>query len=379
LARLDHAILPVLIVLTNLGRPAPGNRRLDVRFWLVCGGTMLAVWAAYMIINVAYSGSALPVSGQLKSTFPDPVRDSFVHTVNFFRDSQEIGSTLRVRLAQLVVPLVVVVAWGVIGRRRSARPTQAGRAPGPRGTAGRPAPSSVGPAPASKDRYREFLVLTAWMVVALFVYDYLYVRPYDQGFWYTPVSVVFVSLLGLHAVASTRWHQRLVQSPRGVMACALLLAAATIAFYAAAFRRTGGEKLAEFYYVHAPQARSHYAGTPPPKLLANDDGLVAYALGYPTMNAIGLALDQGAARAAGRSHLQLFEVAHARGFDRFTSSHYTRGYRTGTPVQASATDAELRNWFGLTSEELPGHHLRVDFVSRDGLLVIARFVPKAAR
>src|SRR5262249_27001931 len=199
-----------------------------------------------------------------------------------------------------------------------------------------------------------------------------------QGLWYTPVSVVFVSLAGIHIATRARWHQALVQSPRGASACALLLAAATTGFFVAVFRDPGGHEVAHFYYVNAPGARAHYAGTTPPKLLCNDDGIVAYALGYPAMNGIGLAIDHEAARVARRSYVQLFDLAYARGFRHFTSYRYTSGY-DGTPIRADAPDAELRRWFGLTTIELPDCEMRVDFVSRDGLFAISRFVPKLRR
>lgn len=376
LARLDHAILPALIVGAGFTRAAIAHDRQQMRFWLVCGGTVLFVLTAYMLINVAYSGSALPVSGRLKSSFPHPIRDNFVHTVNFFRDSEKIGTTLRVRLAQLLIPLAVAAAWGLARRRRRPRPARLG--PAPRSRSERRRMTRVSPQTPNvpEDRYRDFLVLTGWSVVGLFLYNYLYVKPFNQGFWYTPVSVLFVSLLGLHAVARMRWHQALVQSSRVQIACAVSLAVATITFFAAAFRDPGGHEFAHFYYVNAPQARAHYAATTSPKLLCNDDGIVAYALGYPTMNAICLALDTEAARVARRSYLHLFDLAYTRGFRHFTSCRYTRGY-DGTPVRAGATQPELRDWFGLTPRELPNHELRLDFVSQDSLFAIGRFEPKS--
>ncbi len=377
LARLDHALLPMLIVLAGFTRAAVRGPRQHVRFWLVCGATALAVLTAYMLVNMVYSGTALPVSGRLKSSFPEPVRDNFVHTVNFFRDSQKIGTTLRVRLAQLVIPLVATAAWGLASRQSRPRPAEP--APVRRSRTKHRRPARVSSPGTPRNRYREFLVLTGWMVVGIFSYNYFYVKPFDQGFWYTPVSVLFVSLLGLHAIARTRWHQSLVQSSRATIACAVLLAVATLAFYTAAFRDPGGHEYAHFYYVNAPQARAHYAATSPPKLFCNDDGIVAYALGYPTMNAIGLMLDAEAARAASRSYLHLFALAYERGFRHFTSCRYTRGYSSGKSIHAAASDAELRDWFGLTSQELPNHELCVDFVSQDGLFAVARFVPKPAR
>jgi hypothetical protein len=127
-----------------------------------------------------------------------------------------------------------------------------------------------------------------------------------------------------------------------------------------------------------PQVRAYYARAQAPKLFANDDGLIAYALGYPTMNANGLALDKEAARAAKRSYLLLFDLAYRRGFQQFTAVQYSRGYG-GVPVPVPGSDSELRGWFGLTDRELPGAALQLDFVSQDRLFAIGRFVPRGTR
>jgi len=376
LSRLDHAILPALILLSGFLRAVARRDRDRVRFWLASAATSGGLLVAYLIFNVIYSGAALPVSGSLKSTFPSPVRDCFVHTVNFFRRPETIGTTLQLRLAQLVVPFVAAVAWGswMRARRQVRHDSVQGSA-----SRTRRKPGAIRIATASpRCRYEEFLVFTAWTVGFVFLYDFLFVRPFDQGFWYTPVSVLFVSLALLHLIGRTGWHGRLMRSSRFRIIGSIALAATTIGFYAIAFDDPGGDEYGHFYYVNAPQARAHYASTAP-RLLSNDDGIVAYALGFPTMNAIGVMLDAEAARAASRSHLHLFDLAYARGVRHFTSCRYTRGYREGIPVRSTMSEAELRDWMGLSSLELPDHELRADFISQDGLFAVNRFVPRRMR
>lgn len=388
LARLDHAILPAwLLIASLLGAVGRGDGRRS-RFWLVAAATWAGLLIVYVSINLLYAGTALPASGSLKSSFPFPVRDSFVHTVNWLRDADSIGTTLRLRLGQLVVPFVVTLTWGIWmlwrHRRHTAlHATQPDRPPTRRRdrtarAAGRGSPpgrSTPAHGMAVFGRYEQFLIFTAWSVLGLFLYDFLFVKPFDQGFWYTPVSVLFVSLVVLHAVGRMPWHDRLTRSRWGGVTVAGVVAVAALGFHAVVFDDPGGQAYAHFYYDLAPQARAHYDADPP-KLLSNDDGIVAFALGYPTMNAIGVMLDAEAARLARRNYLNLFELAYARGYRHFTSFGYTRGYREHIPLQASMTEAELRNWQGLGPHELAAYELRLDWMSRDGLFAVSRFVPR---
>jgi hypothetical protein len=360
-----------------------------VRFWLIAGIVCGAILLVYLGFNVAYSGAALPVSGSLKSTFPFPVRDSFVHTVNWVRHAESIGTTLRLRLAQMVVPFAVTVVWGgwMVWRKRrhrqtlptgtsmSSQPRRKGKAT--RGVARAAAsPRAMSAATvASHSRFEMFLVFTAWSGVLIFLYDFLFVKPFDQGFWYTPMSVLFVTLAVLHVASRIPWHERLLRSTWSGPTVAVILALATSGFHVTTFSDPGGHAYAHFYYDLAPQARAHYDADPP-KLLSNDDGIVAYALGYPTMNAIGVMLDAEAARRSRHNYLNLFELAYARGFRHFTSFGYTRGYREGVPVQPSMSEAELRLWQGLGTHELAAYELQLDWMSRDGLFAVSRIVPR---
>ena len=87
---------------------------------------------------------------------------------------------------------------------------------------------------------------------------------------------------------------------------------------------------AQFFNEEAPRIRAYYeARGDSPKLLSNDDGIVAFATGFPTMST-GLALDSEGVR-----HLRagtLFELAQKRGHDRLTSLYYGDFSRfSGTP------------------------------------------------
>ena len=158
-------------------------------------------------------------------------------------------------------------------------------------------------------------------------YDLLYVSLFNQGWWYLPVSVVFVSLAGLEALQRVR-----------IPAVAALAGAAvaSVAVFATLSHPSGyHDGFARFYLDEAPEIRAKLRGAPP-RLLAWEDGIDAYALGFPSMSGTGLMLDGDAWKAwyDGR----LLDTALRRGFDRFSSVSYldTKGLDESTP------QAELR-------------------------------------
>jgi hypothetical protein len=240
-----------------------------------------------MLVNRWYAGAWLPISGSAKSTFPRPTSSALRYLAHLLRDPRSPGwLDVLCREAQLLIPALVAGArlWS---RWRSVR------------------------AGGSDEQDVELAItLGAAGVLSLFAYDFAFVPLFATGPWYTPVSVVFVSLVAVRAAPRVR-----------ATTARLGLAALAGALVFGAFHRRPGyhREYAELYLRDAARLRAHY-GAERPQLVEYDDGIVAFATGLPSMSGFGFTDDVGAARArrAGR----LLELARERGFDRLASLAY---------------------------------------------------------
>jgi hypothetical protein len=308
LARLDTALIvaawiTVLLAAAWLRRDA-AIARAALAVAVVVGATV----GAYLLVNVLYSGRPMPVSGTTKSSFPDPSLANPRDFADLLRGDREFARDRLYRHWPMLLPALVALIW-LATRLRGLR-----RAPAP-------AP------PDALARYRLALTATAFGVLAMSAYDLLFVSLFNQGWWYLPVSALFVSLAGLEALARVRLPAAAVVAGA---------AAASVAVFATLSHPSGyHEGFARFYLDEAPEVRADLRARPP-RLLAWEDGIDAYALGFPSMSGTGLMLDGDAWDAwyDGR----LLDTALRRGFDRFSSVSYldTDGLDASTPP------AELR-------------------------------------
>jgi hypothetical protein len=159
-------------------------------------------------------------------------------------------------------------------------------------------------------RLARLLLLLAVGVVGLASYDFLFVRFYAVGPWYAPVSAVFTSLLCLYGVEralDTRGLNATAPRPStstphdsGLVKHYATLALLTTVGGALFLPLCGAPDyrltFADFAIDEAPRLRAQLAGAKP-KLIDCDDGVVAWASGFPSMSGTALGLDVEAARA----------------------------------------------------------------------------------
>jgi len=345
LARLDHAVFALAIAglpfAHRLLRRDAGRARLGA--WTLCG--WVAVLGLYLAYNVATVGRAMPVSGAVKSTFPH------LNSSNLEVLLAAPGFGLREAMFRLgrhgsfFVPALLAVAYFPFALRLG-------------GTLKPPRPLLR----AGHGRFSEVMLLTATGVIALAAYDFAFVIGYQIGEWYAPVSVLFVSLFVLQVAEqlAARWR---VPAGRwlGWGIFLGLHAVGLLSFWKLHRMLEWGSDYAVFCLGQAEKVVQHY-GANPPKLISRDDGIVAFATGFPTTSGTRLAIDPegAAADADGRFEQLLAE----RGVDRLTSLHYlnARGFRVGERsrrVQAFAQQVLLArptrvyeveyvdHWFGI--------------------------------
>lgn len=263
--------------------------------------------AAYMAFNKLVYGGAMPVSGSLKSSFPhlDAANWARLKLALTTPLSSPVGRTYRE--AQIVIPALFALAYvpvvaGVRGWR-----------------------AGVG-------RREQLLVATGAGVVALALYDQLFVTLYFQGHWYFPLSTTYCALVVISAI--DRLRPRVPAAAR--LAWLAVAIAASLAIFFAVVRRPGYHtRYAQFYFEQAPRMRAFYGETPP-CFLEVDDGIFAFSTRFPSLSGFGLNLDPEGVRAL--KHDRLLPFAVARGCGRVTSVVYIspENARPGSPPSLAA-------------------------------------------
>jgi hypothetical protein len=355
LSRLDHVFFPLTLGLVIALDAARARNWPRLRFAILAAGTVAGIVGAYLLVNHLYAGAALPVSGTFKSTFPDPNSTTF-EAISLLRD--RVGTAqpwlpIAWRLSLLWLPMVFAVVqltrillhWGT---RPSAVPETR---------------------PEAERRWELVLGASAIAVLALGVYDLLFVPFLHQGHWYFPASTSFATLVVVDLLSAPSSSGRRGASMRVESVVAVVLVGAVLTVFAWLHRQEDYHALyAKFYFEEGPRIRAHYGGSPP-RVLSADDGIVAFATGFPTMAATGLTLDT-----EGIEELRagtLGNLAIRRGYDRFTSLSYI-DFSTlplGAPPTVVVRWLGRHAWLYRPPEEF---RFAVDYRSADGRFAILR-------
>ena len=300
--------------------------------WILTAGFALPL-LAYVVINSFFFGSMVPVSGQLKSTFPWPTiqnaRTAF-HVMSSFFGAPRPPIFDFWRIFQLAVPGMAALL-----------------------------------APFLLRRDRAFLLATSVGVLMLASYNFLFVQTYGQGHWYMPLGTLLVSLIALDL--SDQWLADV--RPTRVAAIVAVTMLIGGAFFLRLHRHTDYHaRFSQFFFDEAPLLRARFAQHPP-KLLEFDDGIVSWATGFDAMSAWGPGLDVEGALALNRGHL--FDVADERGFNHATSLVYFGA----AGLSEASSQEEISMWSRRVPavEDLAGWRLNVKYRSKATDFVIVEF------
>ena len=322
LSRLDHALFAVPLFGCLMLRSVARRRGRDVLLTALAVVPVLLVMAGYFVINIRYAGTPVPVSGMVKSFFPIRVGNwsdilSGLQSPNSF-----IAHGTFWRVAQVFVPM----AFALVCLSRAAILVARKR-----GT-----------------RFDFALCVTALFVLMLGAYDWLYVRLFQQGHWYFPISVLFVSLFAFHVLARFT-PSRLLERKAGWCLLAVLVVSAG-AFSGVYSQHQLNVSYHTFLTQEMPALNEHYEGQRI-KLIEYDDGLLCYGAGFQVMSGTLLAADKGAVCHTIEDRRSLLTLAYDRGFDRIASWGYA--------------DAAKGLEYGMSSREIE-HIMRPgSYLSRD--------------
>ena len=287
LARLDQLFVAAAIYALITGRERWWKTAKSRRAMLTLSGAFALPLVAYLATNAVFFGSIVPVSGQLKSTFPWPTIQNAraaAHVVGSFFGAPRPPIFDFWRVLQLAVPGMAALLATYLLRRD-----------------------------------RAFLLATSLGVLMLVSYNFLFVPIYDQGHWYMPLGTLLVSLIVLDA--SDAWLADLRPTRVAASVCVAMLIGG--AFFLRLHRQADYHaRFSQFFFDEAPLVRARFADHRP-KLFEVDDGIVSWATAFDAMSGTGLGLDAEGARALKRG--DLFATAADRGFNHLTSVVYFGG------------------------------------------------------
>jgi len=316
LSRLDHAALAVCVLAVD-GLRALRHRNVRPLELVAVGGPFGLTLAAYLCVNWWSAGSLLPVSGAIKSAFPQSgianlfYLDRIVHLPAAARPGEVW------RMAQMLLPTVVALFAlpCLVGLRWRGR----------------------------HDALSVPLATGSLFVLALTAYNFLCVNVWHQGHWYYPVSIVGMSLLALYLwekgrPVSAGWPSSLVAGASSVVA---------ILFFCVVYRDPDYNASYARMFEAREELKAHFSGETP-RIIEYDDGIVSFSTGFSAMSGLGFAIDRDAVSWL-RSG-QILRLAYERGFDHLVSLHY---FGTGGLTPESSSEeirAKLDDTFFLSRE-----------------------------
>jgi hypothetical protein len=321
LARLDHAALAV-VPLCYWTVEAAQNKRRRPFAWAAIA-TFVGSLLIFLLCNRLYAGSAIPVSGAAKSTFPFPRSETISGIVeylrhplgrhalgSFYRYSPQLFSLLATLFYLLIVVRLRILSQGFTVELRT-----------------------------FATRFDRFLVMMAPGIVLLDLYNILFVA--GIGHWYFPITTLAISLNLLSLVSALSHRVRFILTgtlPRllGVVGAASLAVLVLVGFGLYHRQLRYHEGFADFCLNVAPRVRQALHGHVP-KILEFDDGIVGYGLNVPAMSGFGFTLDREASEAL--QARRLLPLAIKRGI----SAAATYYYRSHDLTTAS-TAAQAAEW-----------------------------------
>jgi hypothetical protein len=288
LSRLDHAALAVCLLAAYALRPP---RRLSSRLLELAAvaGPFGFSLTLYLCFNWLSAGSLLPVSGAVKSSFPQSgianlfYLDRIIHQISAARFDE------LWRMAQMLLPAILALF---------ALPWLAGL------------------------RWRERHDALTWplavcsaFVFVLTTYNFLFVNVWHQGHWYYPVSIVQMTLLALYL-----WEKgRPVPNGWGSALVAGASVATALLFFGLVYHDARYNMTYTRMYEARDEVKEHFSGSIP-RMIEYDDGIVSFATGFPAMSGLGFAADREAIPWIQNG--RILWLAYARGFDHIVSLNY---------------------------------------------------------
>jgi hypothetical protein len=288
LSRLDHAALAVCALAAYALRP---SRRRDSRLRELAAVAAPFAFSltAYLCFNWLSAGSLLPVSGTVKSSFPQSTMANLFYLYRIINQPTAARFGELWRMIQMLLPAVVALfalPW-LAGLRRRER----------------------------HDALTWPLLVCSVFALVLTAYNFVFVNIWHQGHWHYPVSIVQMTALALYL-----WEkERPIADGRGSALVAVASVAGALLFFGLVFHDLRYNRTYAQMYAARDEVKDHFAGAPP-RMIEYDDGIISFATGFPALSGLGFAVDREAVPWVRDG--RILWLAYERGFDHIASLNY---------------------------------------------------------
>jgi hypothetical protein len=314
LSRLDHAALAVCALAAYALRP-PRRRGSRLPELAAVASPFGLTLTAYLCFNWLSAGSLLPVSGTVKSSFPQSGVANLFYLDRIINQIAAARTGELWRMAQMLLPAVLALfalPW-LAGLRWRAR----------------------------HDALTWPIAICSVFVLVLTTYNFLFVDAWHQGHWYYPVSIVQMTALALYL-----WEkERPVADGWGSELVAGASAAIAILFFGLVYHDLHYNTTYTRMYNARNEVKQHFSKAPP-RMIEYDDGIISFATGFPAMSGLGFAVDREAKPWVENG--RILWLAYERGFDHIVSLNY---FGTGGLTLESSSEeirAKLNSTFFLS-------------------------------
>ncbi|MBW2385095.1 MAG: hypothetical protein JRG92_15795 [Deltaproteobacteria bacterium] len=370
LARLDDIFLVGVFVLAPL---LDGERPMRERIEraVLLGAIPAVLISGYMLYNLTHAGSLLPSSGMAKS---QPLwafaRNAYATWTTFFpgmdfmRSGADVWASEAWRVLQMLVPAGVAILW--LLRRWSARVEGAIAAADPM---------------AVVDLFAAYVIIKAG-------YNFTMVSLWSQGDWYYPISIMVTNLIvaiwitelldGFRARSPRESLGLLGRLPTKELAFAAAIGLALVQANLIVDKSEHGlyHELSHRFWSEREVIRASLAEVCDGcGVVAYEDGVVSFSLyPTPTLNGLGLAVDDDAAAAIASGGL--LELAWARGHHFLVTVNYPMPEEAYTDPSSLLT--HLRANPHLRRESLAEWDFEVVYRADVSGVAFIRFEPREA-
>lgn len=357
LARLDSVLMPAAYAMAVLAWITTRREWGSAKYTLSALVIVFLVLASYLAYNRLSVGLAMPVSVTLKSSFPQPYQGI---SKIVLLPTELMMPERSWRYLQMVAPAVFAVP-GLLHFLRVLR-----------GHYFNSLDFAMG--------------VSAIFVILLGAYHFLFVEIGSQGFWYFPISALYMTLLVIYASPSyaksveravgalRRRLSRGRASPAFLRAVAIgVMSAAVVFFYLTVFRDAPCPTDVRVFALRS-SIQQHYTSRgerESPRLVEYSDGIVAYTTGFPTMSGTGFMLDREAMEAKrGGFFLRL---AYERGYRYIATAELTNVHDLTYDTPSAVIRERLHDYFGYSNpREGEFFYFEISYLSPDRSFAIFR-------
>ena len=344
LARLDHFFIVLSWIFFYFLMALIQGDKTQFKILAVLIMPPLLILGLYLLTNLHFIGTPMPISGIEKSTFPhlDVITKYKDFSNLLLKGVSNSSDTSRLwRYWQIILPATIALfasIWGVIYLYSFKKLSPLG-----------------------------FVIsATGLSVFLLGLYNLMFVGIWAQGHWYFPISILFISLLTLYIIDSLLFRNGI---PFNNITMILLSGCLVFLFFRLIYWNPTYNQRYTRFLINSPNILQYY-GDEQPKLVEFDDAIISFSTDYPALGGLGFTLDLESMQA--KQEERLLQLAYQRGFTRLASFNYFRANELDENSDSDFIAEKLNETYFLTPTETKPFLFSVEYTSDDHDFAIIR-------